>query len=245
MSTLHETGRVEVGELADDFGVNDMTIRRDLAALAEQGQITRVHGGALPARPALHETRASENRLEKEAIARAVAAQVGPNETVGIDAGTTCIAIATELAKRSDLRIVTYSIPVAMALRDSESQAILLGGTMTKDLTLVSGGARYVVDRLALDDFIMSCAGVTTTHGVTFYDAAEVEVRRALAEKADRLVLAIDHSKWDRHATFVFGGIDMYDSVVIDAGAPDAATEYFAAHTQLTIAPLEAAGGLE
>ncbi|MHB8059919.1 MAG: DeoR family transcriptional regulator, partial [Gaiellaceae bacterium] len=39
-------GGVRVRELVQELGVSDMTIRRDLEALAEQGLVRKVHGGA-------------------------------------------------------------------------------------------------------------------------------------------------------------------------------------------------------
>ncbi|MEU4240043.1 substrate-binding domain-containing protein [Actinoplanes sp. NPDC026619] len=51
MSELHQHGAVRVSELARDLGVSELTIRRDIAALAARNLVTRVHGGAtLPIR---------------------------------------------------------------------------------------------------------------------------------------------------------------------------------------------------
>ena len=43
-----ELGRVSVADLATRFGVTAETIRRDLDALARDGLLSRVHGGAVP-----------------------------------------------------------------------------------------------------------------------------------------------------------------------------------------------------
>lgn len=55
LSELRQNGAVRVRELAQDLGVSELTIRRDIATLAARNLVTRVHGGAtLPnqARPA-------------------------------------------------------------------------------------------------------------------------------------------------------------------------------------------------
>ena len=43
---VQRRGAVRVSELSELFDVSDMTIRRDLDALASQGQLDKVHGGA-------------------------------------------------------------------------------------------------------------------------------------------------------------------------------------------------------
>lgn len=218
---LSANDRIDVTQLAERFGVTEMTVRRDLAALDSQGRVTRVHGGALPPRPVVYETRATINSAAKAAIATGVSRLISDGETIGLDMGTTCHAIAAELAKRESLTIVTYSMHVAMAFRRSRSRAIVLGGEMTDELTLVNGGVVQMADNLILDRFIVSCAGISPRFGVSYFDAAEVEVRRVMARRADRLVLAADHSKWGRHSTFSLGPLSMFDTAVTDAGISD------------------------
>jgi DNA-binding LacI/PurR family transcriptional regulator len=43
---LRRTGSVTVRELAAQLGVTEITVRRDITALADRGLVTRVHGGA-------------------------------------------------------------------------------------------------------------------------------------------------------------------------------------------------------
>src|SRR5688572_2592751 len=91
---LRAAGSVSVGELADTFGVSHETIRRDLKALSEQGQLDVVHGGAARRgvmEPALSQ-RQTENSDGKAAIARAAARLVPEGGTVLLDSGTTTSA---------------------------------------------------------------------------------------------------------------------------------------------------------
>ncbi|NED94887.1 DeoR/GlpR family transcriptional regulator [Phytoactinopolyspora alkaliphila] len=46
LETLHRRGTVRVNDLAEALGVTPITVRRDIALLAEQGLLRRVHGGA-------------------------------------------------------------------------------------------------------------------------------------------------------------------------------------------------------
>ncbi|MET9403670.1 DeoR family transcriptional regulator, partial [Kitasatospora sp. NPDC002965] len=46
LDRVRRDGAVRVAELADRFGVSDMTVRRDLEALARTGAIEKTYGGA-------------------------------------------------------------------------------------------------------------------------------------------------------------------------------------------------------
>lgn len=209
----------DVGTLAAAFGVAEMTVRRDLAALAEAGKVDRIHGGARAVRAPVFERRAGEREPEKRAIAEAVSRCIPPGQTVGLDVGTTCRAVADVLARRDDLVIVTYSIPVASAFRSSACRAIVLGGVLTEELTLVNGNVLDISQHVHLDTLVLSCAGYSASRGISFFDPAEVEVRRALVEAADDVLLAADHTKFTTHAAFTLGPASIVSHIITDETA--------------------------
>src|SRR5476649_1215928 len=95
-------GFVSVGEIADSFAVSDMTIRRDLLALEDKGMLARIHGGAVgigrrevfdAAEPAFS-SRRRQNAAAKAAIARRAAALIGVRDSIGLDVGTSALALA-------------------------------------------------------------------------------------------------------------------------------------------------------
>ncbi len=229
LKTLQETGQVDVSELAQRFGVTGMTIRRDLAELDEAGQLQRVHGGAVIRRAPAYGARSSIRAPEKAAIARAVAQLVEPGAAVGIDSGTTCHAVAEELAHRSDLTVVTNALHAAVAVREGGSRVIVLGGLLTPELSLVNPGTAQQPPQVHLDLLILGCGGLSIDRGITYFDPAEVEVRRMLAGLADRVVVAADHSKFDHKKAMVLGPLDLIDVLVTDRTPPEPLHTAFAA----------------
>ncbi|PZE69296.1 hypothetical protein DEJ27_08410 [Curtobacterium sp. MCPF17_018] len=209
----------DVGTLASQFEVAEMTIRRDLAALAAAGKVDRIHGGARAVRAPVFERRAGERETEKRAIADAVSLRIPGGQTVGIDIGTTCLAVAEVLAQRDDLVIVTYSIPVASAFRSSACRAILLGGVLTEELSLVNGNILDIRQNVHLDTLVLGCAGYSGTQGISYFDPAEVEVRRALVQATDEVVLAADYTKFAARAAFTLGPADLVSHIVTDTRA--------------------------
>src|SRR6185503_1394932 len=167
--TLQQTRQVDVGELAQRFGVSGMTIRRDLAELDEAGQLHRVHGGAIIRRAPAYGSRASTRVPEKAAIARAVAHLVEPGAAVGIDTGTTCHAVAAELAHRGDLTVVTNALNAAISIRGGGSRVIVLGGLLTPELSLVNPGSAQEPPQIHLDLLILGCGGLSIDRGITYF----------------------------------------------------------------------------
>ena len=221
LRTLQQTRQVDVADLAQRFGVSGMTIRRDLAELDEAGHLHRVHGGAVIRRAPAYGSRSSTRAAEKSTIARAVADLVAPGSAIGIDSGTTCHAVAAELAPRSDLTVVTNAVYAAIAVRQGGSRVIVLGGLLTPEFTLVSSGSVQVPPQVHLDLLVLGCGGVSADRGITYFDPAEVEVRRMLTGLADRVVLAADHSKFDRNVAMVLGPLDLVDVLVTDQEPPE------------------------
>jgi DeoR/GlpR family transcriptional regulator of sugar metabolism len=79
LDEVRRRGGVRVNELTRKLGVSDMTVRRDLDALARQGVLEKVHGGAVPVVEASthepgFEAKSSLEPTAKEEIARAAAA---------------------------------------------------------------------------------------------------------------------------------------------------------------------------
>jgi DeoR/GlpR family transcriptional regulator of sugar metabolism len=221
LRALERTRQVDVSELAQRFGVSGMTIRRDLAELDEAGQLHRVHGGATIRRAPAYGSRASTRAQEKAAIARVVAQLVEPDAAVGIDTGTTCHAVAAELAHRSDLTVVTNALHAAITIREGGSRVIVLGGLLTPELSLVNPGTAQEPPQVHLDLLILGCGGLSVDRGITYFDPTEVEVRRMLAGLADRVVVAADHTKFDRKKAMVLGPLDLIDVLVTDEAPPE------------------------
>src|SRR6266480_7641444 len=121
LDRVRRAGGVRVSELVGEFGVSDMTIRRDLEVLADRGLVRKVHGGATVLGPGATEepgfaAKSARQQSEKAAIAARAAALVEPGTAIALSAGTTTAALAAHLVDVPGLTVVTNSIPVADAL---------------------------------------------------------------------------------------------------------------------------------
>ena len=163
---VRRSGAARVSELTELLGVSDMTIRRDLDALAHAGLVEKVHGGATVSTPLSanepgFEAKSHQQIEEKEAIARAARALVEPGQAVGLTAGTTTWLLAHHLVDVPGLTVVTNSLQVANVLhaeRRPDLIVILTGGVRTPSDALVGPLAVATLRSLHVDLLFMGVA---------------------------------------------------------------------------------------
>ena len=219
-------GAVRVSALVRDLGVSDMTIRRDLAALAATGVLEKVHGGAtLVADSAAYEpgfaAKSTVRRGEKRAIARAAAALVSPGMAVGMSAGTTTFALAEELRAVPGLSVVTNSVQIADLLHrsgSSEQTVLLTGGMRTRSDALVGPLAIGALAAVHVDMVFMGVHGMAVDSGFTAPNLLEAETNRRLIDAGRRLVVVADSTKWGVMGISSIAPIEAAHVLISDSG---------------------------
>ena len=165
LDTLRREGRIVAADLSTALGLSEDTIRRDLRALAAQGLLQRVHGGALPASPAMANfaARSQLHMPGKQAIAAAAAALVQPGQVVFIDGGTTCQQLALRLPPTLQATVVTHSPTIALALVEHPRIEVqLVGGRLFKHSVVAVGAAAVeAIGRVRADLSFMGVTGLS------------------------------------------------------------------------------------
>ena len=198
-------------------GVSVITIRRDLAELAHEGLVTRVHGGALraprrgAARPA--SMRRRQDVEIKRRLAQATAELIEDGEAVIIDSGTTCEMVAEQLAGR-DIRVLCLSLGAGAAVASVRGAAVTIAGGPVdpESLSLFSAEAVDAVRAFRADVAVLStCAAM---------------VKRAIMASSTRRILPTAPSKITRTNTYRFGRIEDLDALLTTSQIdPDALEE--------------------
>lgn len=238
LEEVHERGGVRVSTLVDTLGVSDMTVRRDIEALASRGLVARVHGGAtaVSARSTDEPGFTVKSALataEKAAIAREAAALVEPGAAVALSAGTTTFAVARELRAIPDLTVVTNSVPVAQLLHETSRRdltVVLTGGVRTPSDALVGPVAVAALRGLHVDWLFLGVHGYDDRVGLTTPNLVEGETDRALVSSARRLVVVADHSKWGVVGLSTIATLDDVDVLVTDDGLDADSRQIVAGH---------------
>jgi DeoR family fructose operon transcriptional repressor len=192
-------GRVRVSDLAADLAVSEMTIRRDLDTLAEQGRVRRVRGGALALGPQPFTERFGVQARAKERIAGKLLALVPESGAIGLDASSTLQRLATSISGARQLTVATNGLETFNALRERSGVSVLLTGGQHDQRTgsLIGPLAARSARDLSLDRLFVSAAGVTPD-GTTEATLEEAEIKLALMDVSRDVVLAVDNTKLGR-----------------------------------------------
>ncbi len=200
--------RVSVAELAEQFGVTDVSIRRDLTFLEEAGLLRRVHGGAVAATREhgrnAYAMRARIAREEKKRIGAAAAALVNAGDVVGFDSGSTVAQVAAHISRPlrrpNALTIVTNSLPVLDEVGRWESpHLVCLGGLYLPDHQALVGPQTVADMRdLSADIVFLGCDGLTAETGLTTPHVLVAEVGAVIASRGRRVVVVADGTKVGR-----------------------------------------------
>lgn len=251
LARVRRTGGVRVADLVRELGVSDMTIRRDLEALAERGLVVKVHGGATAVGTGSAEepgfaAESLRRQAEKEAIARRAAALVRPGGAVALSAGTTTWTLAHHLTEVQALTVVTNSVRVADVFHRAgrpDQTVVLTGGVRTPSGALVGPIAVAAIRRLNVDLLFLGVHGMSVRAGLTTPDLLEAETDQALIAAAGRLVVVADSAKWDTAGIATIAPLAAADTVISDAGLPERARAELAEHVgELIIAEPEEPG---
>lgn len=226
MEQLRTLGFLTVGEVATQLGVSEMTVRRDARRLHDDGQLIAVRGTLrIPAHAREDESeyqrRAAAASSAKAIVGRLAASEVRPDDVIAIDAGTTAFQVAMALPEDFGGTVVTHSIPVLDLLLDRPAtKTIALGGDVFRPSRALVGSV--TVDnarRLRVRTFYLGAAAVDE-RGI--YASADVErrVKQTLMDIADRVVLVIDHRKFDATAPVCLCEWDKLAVVISDQEPP-------------------------
>src|SRR5690242_7156745 len=227
---LETRDSVPVSELAEAFSVSEVTVRSDLSALARQGRIARVRGGARAVQQGQEVGFDLRLRLEverKRAIARAAAASVEEGEAIALDASTTAYYLALELRTKRELVVVTNGLLVATALADSPGITVLVTGGMLRlsAMSLVGDLGTEVLRTTRINKGFLGARGLSLTRGLMDLNPDEVRIKQEMADACEQVYGIFDGTKWHRSALLAFVAVEDLAGIVTDSSAPAAEVE--------------------
>lgn len=223
---------VRIEDLRAELGVSIATIRRDLDELEHDGSLRRVHGGAVSVDDrvveARFEAKAAQRLPQKQRIAERAAALIGPDETLYLDSGSTCLELARCLGGRDDLTVVTNSLPVIVELAGRGPRVIVVGGELRPLSQAIVGPLGLpIIDELYVDRAFMGTFSLSIEAGLTTTDPAEAFTKRQMLAHAREVVLLADATKLGTRAFAHAGRLDQVDLIITDTAPDTPAQEAF------------------
>jgi DeoR family fructose operon transcriptional repressor len=236
---IKEQGTVSISQIAAEFDVSEMTVRRMLHQLSNQNLVIRTPGGAMAIRSGSMERtfleRSGKMSTAKDALGRAAAALVKEGETVVLDSGTTTQYVARHLAARSNLVVITTSLAALEELAGSPNIEVkLIGGTYRRASHDLCGQAvEAALENIYADRVFFGTAALSFTKGAMNFDQ---EMPRSILKAGRQKVLVMDSSKIGKEAMYRFCPIEDCNLVITDHGASPADIERLRKLTQVVVA---------
>lgn len=206
LEALHRLGgSARSAELAKVLDVSEETVRRTIKTLSKAGVLERMYGGAYLPGPRSAPSffrRITKHSAEKRIIASRVVEQVCDGMTVFLDVGSTTAFVAEKLRDCFNLTVVTNSIGVAQTLANHNgNQVHMLGGEMQTDERGTFGHvAEQQCRKFVFDLAILSADALSDRRGFLYLNAAEANLAGVIANCAERVLVALDHHKFNQIA---------------------------------------------
>lgn len=237
---LHQ--KIEVSRLAEMLDVSQVTIRKDLDYLEDEGLLAREHGYALIKNANNIDTRLTINYDIKLKIATKAAEMVSNGETVMLESGSTCVLLAEQLAKlKKDVSIITNSAYIAIRIRELPiRKVILLGGEYQKEYQgMVGPLVRKCAKEFFVDKFFVGTDGFIPDEGFTCEDMMRTETMHYMSGSANKMIILADSSKFHKKGVVVQTEFSEVDTVVTDSGISQDVLDVLAKHKNIKVEIVE------
>ena len=232
---LDKRGKLTLEQLEEHFpNVSQMTLRRDLFQLEEEGKIIRIRGGAMSVREVQktsgepYTKKTTMHTDEKIVIAEKAASLIDEGASIFIDGGTTALYLAKEMPDKN-CTIFTNGLAVATELAKKKNVTVnLLGGPLIKDnlVTASSFSSLYFTDT-NFELAIISAAAFTPENGFSCSSQVEAELFRVICKKAKFLYMMLDSSKIGKIKPYTFAREEDINVLITDNDFPDKLKERF------------------
>jgi len=224
LKLIEEHGAIRISNLGKSFNVTDMTIRRDIDFLSEQGLVNRVHGGAISEKEGnlqLATTflkRNREFRPEKERIANKARSFVNADDTIIIDGGSTNECFARVLSPTLPLRVVTHGLNIAHIIAEQANHELYVPGGMLNRLTMTFSGREVeaMYEEVNADTLFLCASGVSLENGLTDPVWLDTSIKKTMIRSSSRVILLIDSHKFELVSSRTFASLNEVDIVITD-----------------------------
>jgi len=214
-------------KLAEEFGVHEATIRRDLTEIEQEGLLKRTHGGAIVEQwthdePSFNE-RSNYQLEQKMRIGKMAASLVEDGEHIIIDSGTTTLHIARNLIHRSDITVVTNDMNIAAELREASGiKVIVTGGELYPSSYMLNGMyTDHVLKSLHVEKAFIGIPAIHPIHGLMHPEAQLVQAKQGMIRAAQEIIVVADASKIGKLSLHTVAPNRSIHTLITGEGTPD------------------------
>lgn len=224
---LKEKGTVTVSDLSKRYQLTEETIRKDLEKLEVEGILKKTHGGAVAIPDVGQELpfaiRNLTHQREKKMIAFEAAKYINEYDVIVLDASSTSLQLAYQIRDKKEVTVVTNSLNVLNILKDCPSIHVFCAGGIlrTQSLCFVGEAAEEMLKKCVINKAFISTRGTTISDGLMEPNELEARIKKTIIQRAKKVFLLQDHSKFGQSAFFPIAYIEQVDCVITDKRVPD------------------------
>ncbi len=220
LKIIEAKGEVDVKNLAQLLNISEISIRRDLNLMANDGMIFRTHGGAMKPSlaniPASFEQKTATNIEQKDYICRLAAHEIQDGDIIFMDCGSTVFRLC-QFIKNKQIKVITNSLPVVYELLNSEISINLIGGELDEKRQAIHGKiAIEHIERYKVDKAFVGIDGISIENGLSAASEKEAEMTSAMSANAQMTYLLCDASKLGKDKYLKFAPLTIIDVLVTD-----------------------------
>ena len=226
LQKLNDKGEVDIKQIAAELYSSEITIRRDLNALAADGLLYRTHGGAMKVNPleVPHDfvNKAAKNVEAKDKICRAAAAQINDGDIIFMDCGSTVFRLC-QFIKNKKIKVITNSIPVIYELQNSLVSLNIIGGEFDAERQAVHGTiANEHIARYKATKAFLGVDGISR-NGLFANSEKEADITQAFAAHSAKTYLLCDDSKIGKESYLRFADLNMINTIITNSKSDELA----------------------
>lgn len=213
INIIETQGMLPVRSIAAMLNVSEMTVRRDVEKLRNDGGAAGEQSGQYNLLEAIE-----HSNHQKEEIGKYAASLIEPNDVIIIDTGSTTARILPYLPENMNLTILSYNANVLIELRHKPGiQLLFCGGNyhLNTEMFESEEGIAFI-RRIRANKAFLSAAGIHRELGITCANTYEVATKQAAISSSSQKILVSDSSKFGRLRSAYFCDLDEIDTIITD-----------------------------
>lgn len=226
ISQLETGGVIDIVKLSETLKVSEMTIRRDLRQLEQEGLLRRVHGGAVGSQGRSFEPplrlRSNRNQSAKQSIAHRAVELINTGDCIALDVGSTTMEIAYLLTKRDNISVITPSLRIANLLYENSGIRVIVPGGIIRvsEGSMIGELAQKAFESFYIDKLFLGVGGIDAEAGLTEFNWDDTLVKKAMIRSAKQTIVVADNSKFNHIAFAKIASLNVIKRLVTNAQPP-------------------------